>query len=139
MKSEEFKEYFKRNHIQVTPEYGYIHINLNKAYYFPGQIVRGRVYVQLTQQIQTTQAILKISGEENNGYDSKQVMKPSAANQRQAFINNKNGHKSRERKQSAILDIPTLNIVHSQNQTKSQKNIGINPRRPVKHAKSEFL
>lgn len=139
MKSEQFKEYFKRKHIQVTPDYGYIHINLNKAYYFPGQIVKGRVYVQLTQQIQTTQAILKISGEENNGYDSKQEMKQSAANQRQAFIDNKNGHKSRERKQSAILDIPTLNIVHSQMQNKSQRNVTSTPRRPTKHAKSDFL
>ena len=71
MHSEEFKDYFSQNHFGVNSEYGFIHITLNKKYYFPGQLVRGRVYVQLTKPIRTNQAILKINGEENNGYATK--------------------------------------------------------------------
>ena len=75
MHSEEFKTYFRRNHIQQNSNYGFIHITLNNEYYFPGQLVRGRVYVQLTKNIHTNQAILKISGEENNGYVQKKQAK----------------------------------------------------------------
>jgi len=71
MHSEEFKEYFSLNHFYSNPQYGYIHITVNKEYYFPGQLVRGRVYVQLTKTIRTNQAVLKINGIENNGYSSK--------------------------------------------------------------------
>lgn len=141
MRTEEFKEYFKTNELQVNPEYGFIHIVLNNAFYFPGQMVRGRVYVQLCKSIKTLQAILKINGEENVGIPQKQNLKPSPIEKRQTFLDEKN-QKNKERKKSVILEVPVINILkaHSDNTSEaaSVKNMRVH-RPPTKHARSDFV
>lgn len=122
MRTEEFKEYYKSNNIQVNPKYGFMHISLNNSYYFPGQIVRGRVYVQLIRTIRTTQAILKINGEENTGIPIRKHLKvePASAIKRQTFLDGNNPN-DKERKRSVILEIPVINILKANSENASEK------------------
>jgi len=138
-KSEEFEKYFIDNDIQVNPNYGFIHITLNNKYYFPGQMVRGRVFVHLCQKIKTSQAILKISAEENVVNQSgtkkfslaqlpivgvttpKLLEKPEPIVKRQTF---KEEMKKRQtlRKKSVILDLPVINVLKASDDSEMTKS-----------------
>lgn len=140
MRTDSFKDYFRENHFHVHPKFGYMHIILNHDYYFPGQIVRGRVYVQLTKTIKTSQAVLKITCEEDTGVVQKTLKVQNSITKRQTFRDDASV-KNKERKRSVILEIPVINILKAQSENPSDASSGRDKmkRPPSKHAMSEFV
>ena len=45
--SNEFKEFVAANDITVHPKYGYLYCHVYKPFYFPGEIVRGSIILDL--------------------------------------------------------------------------------------------
>lgn len=67
--SHEFKEFVKRENIRVDDKQGYMYIHLYKPFYFPGEIVRGSIIIDLFNPLpkKNNEIKLKFYGYENVG------------------------------------------------------------------------
>lgn len=130
MRSEEFRDYFKDKSIQINANYGYIHFMVNKEYYFPGEIVRGRIYVHLNKTIKTSQAILKITAEENTGIELKKpTLRPEPIIKRQTFRENNNSPSVIERERYITdMNLPTIKVNKAVDELEEGKNTAKTPK-----------
>jgi len=51
VQSDEFKHFVTSNDVYVNSKFGYIYIHLCKPYYFPGEIVRGSIILDVFNQL----------------------------------------------------------------------------------------
>ena len=67
--TDEFKNFVSQNRINVHSKYGYIFCHVYKPFYFPGEIVRGSIILDLFNPLPKTknQINLRFSGREMVG------------------------------------------------------------------------
>lgn len=75
VKSAEFQLFVKRENVRVDDRQGYIYIHLYKPFYFPGEIVRGSIIIDLFNPLpkKVDEIKLKFYGYENVGKHTENV------------------------------------------------------------------
>jgi hypothetical protein len=81
----------KNNNLFVNDKYGYIYIHIYKPFYFPGEIIRGSIIIDLFNPLTKSfnEIKLRFSGREMVGMNFKDV-KESLKKQHASSMKNRN-------------------------------------------------
>lgn len=73
--SEEFKQFEKKHQLMINEKYGYMYIHFYKPFYFPGEIIRGSILMDLFNPLpkNVDELKLRFSGREMVGTHFAQV------------------------------------------------------------------
>ena len=75
--SREFKIFVENQNINLNEKYGYIYIHTYKPFYFPGEIVRGSIILDIFNQLPSKfkKVMIRITGREYVGKHYKIITK----------------------------------------------------------------
>ena len=64
IKNPEFEKFTKKHSFRYNPDIGIICLLLNRDFYFPGQLVRGRCYIHLYRTMPASQIVIRLDAKE---------------------------------------------------------------------------